>query len=72
MYRVSGKYMDKIFKKDLSQFMSGVKILIASSNRQDGISLEEGKKAMSFYVYKHYVMYCIMEKVKTSFLHMHF
>ena len=52
MYRVSGKDMDQGFKKEISQFMSGMKILIASNKRQDGISLEEGNKAMSFYVYK--------------------
>ena len=52
MYRVSGKEMDQGFKKELSQFMSGIKRLIASNNRQDGISIKEGKKAMSFDVYK--------------------
>ena len=44
--------MDQGFKKEISQFMSGMKILIASNKRQDGISLEEGNKAMSFDVYK--------------------
>ena len=52
LYRVSGKYMDQVFKKELYQFMSGMKRLISSNKRQDGISLEEGKKAMSFDVYK--------------------
>ena len=52
MYHASGKDMDKVFKKELSQFMSGMKRLIASNKRQDGISIEEGKKAMSFDVYK--------------------
>ena len=44
--------MDQVFKKEISQFMSGTKRLIASNKRQDGISLEEGKKAMSFDIYK--------------------
>ena len=32
--------------------MSGMKRVIASNKRQDGISIEEGKKAISFDVYK--------------------
>ena len=52
MYHASGKDMDKIFKKELSQFMSGMKRVIASNKRQDGISIEEGKKAMILYIYK--------------------
>ena len=52
MYRASGNDMDEGFKKELSQFMSGMKRVIASNKRQDGISIEEGKKAMSFDVYK--------------------
>ena len=44
--------MDQESKKELSQFISGTKRVIASNKSQDGISLEEGKKAMIFYVYK--------------------
>ena len=40
--------MDQVFKKELSQFMSGMKRVIASNKRQDRISLEKGKKAMIF------------------------
>ena len=52
MYHVSGKDMDQGFKKELYKFMLGMKKVIASNNRQDGISLEEGNKAVSFDVYK--------------------
>ena len=44
--------MDQGFKKELYQFMSGTKRVIASNNRQDGIILEEGNKAVNFDVYK--------------------
>ena len=52
MYRASGKDMDQEFSKELSQFMSVMNRVIDSNKRQYGISLEEGKKAMSFDVYK--------------------
>ena len=52
LYHVSGKETDQGFKKELSQFMSGMKRLITSNKRQDGISLEEVKEAMSCDVYK--------------------
>ena len=44
--------MDQGFKKELSQFISETKRVIASNKRQYGISLEEGKKAIIFDVYK--------------------
>ena len=40
LYRVSVKEMDQLFKKELSQFMSGMKRVIASNKRQYGISIE--------------------------------
>ena len=46
IYRVSGKDMDQGSKKELYQLMSGMKRVIDSNKRQDGISLEEGNKAM--------------------------
>ena len=52
MYHVSGKYIDQGFKKEKYQFMLGMKRIISSTKRQDGISLEEVKKAMSFDVFK--------------------
>ena len=52
LYHVSGNDMDQGFKKELYKFMLGMKKVIASYNRQDGISLEEGNKAVSFDVYK--------------------
>ena len=48
---MSGKDMDQEFKKELSQFMSGMNRVIASNKRQAGIIIDEGKKAMSFHVY---------------------
>ena len=44
--------MDQGFKKELSQFISETKRVIASNKRQYGISLEEGKKVIIFDVYK--------------------
>ena len=44
--------MDEGFKKELSQFMSGMKRVIASNKSQYGMSLEEGNKAMTFDVPK--------------------
>ena len=40
------------FKKELSQFLSGMKIGVAYNKRESVASLDEGKKAMSFEVYK--------------------
>ena len=45
--------------------MSGMKIVVVDNKRQYGASLDEGKEAMSFEVYKNYVKNCIMEKVMT-------
>ena len=44
--------MDKGLKKEISQFISGMKRLIASNKSQDGVSIKEVNKAMSFYVNK--------------------
>ena len=44
--------MDGEFKKELSQFMSGKKIVVEANKRQFGASLDEGKKEISFEVYK--------------------
>ena len=52
LYRVSGKYIDQGFNKEVYQFISGMKRAVASNKRQDGISIEEGKKATIFDVYK--------------------
>ena len=49
---MSGKDMDQGFKKELSQFILETKRVIASNKRQYWISLEEGKKAIIFDVYK--------------------
>ena len=52
VYRISGKTVDGGFKKELSQSMSGMKIVVAANKRESGASLDEGKKAMNFEVYK--------------------
>ena len=44
--------MDGEFKKEPSQLMSGMKRVLAANKRESGASLDEGKKAMSFEVYK--------------------
>ena len=40
--------MDGEFKKELSQFMSGMKIVVAVNNRESGAILDEEMKEMSF------------------------
>ena len=52
MYCVSGNEMYQGFKRELYQLISGMKRAVVSNNRQDGISIEEGKKATIFDVYK--------------------
>ena len=52
LYRMCGKEMDEEFRKDLSQFMSGMKRHVAAQKRDSGVNLDEGKKAMSFDVYR--------------------
>ena len=37
---------------DISEFMSGMKRTVAAERAQSGVSLDEGKKAMKFEVYK--------------------
>ena len=44
--------MDGGLKKELHQFMSGMKIFVAANKREYGASLDEGKRAMSFEVFK--------------------
>ena len=62
MYRVSGKYMDQEFRKELSQPMSVMKRAIASNSRQSGISLNELNKAIIFDVYK--ILCNVLHQVK--------
>ena len=52
VYRISGKTVDGGFKKELSQSMSGIKIVVAANKRESGASLDKGKRAMRFEVYK--------------------
>ena len=44
--------MDGGFKKELSKFMSVIKIVVADNKRESGTILDEGKRAMSFELYK--------------------
>ena len=52
IYHIGGNKMDGYFKKELFQFMSGMKGVLAANERQSGTSLDEENKAMSFEVYK--------------------
>ena len=54
MYRVSGKDLDQEFKKKLSQFMSAMKIVIASNKSQYVISLKEVKKVVTLFFHMHF------------------
>ena len=49
---MSDKTMDIGFKKEPSQFMSGMKKYVAVNKRESGASLNEGKREMGFEVYK--------------------
>ena len=51
-YRMIGKMMYEGFKKDPDQSMLGTKIVVAANKREPGASLDEGKRAMTFEVYK--------------------
>ena len=52
LYRMCSEKFDDDYDEDLSQFMSGLKRTVASSRAASGRSLDEGKKGMSFKVYK--------------------
>jgi hypothetical protein len=52
LYRMSGVAMEEKMKQDISQFMGGMKRVVASAKATNGQSLDEGKKAMTFDVYK--------------------
>ena len=52
LYRMSGETMSEEYEKDLSQLMSGLKRTVAAEKGVSGRDLDEGKKGMSFEVYK--------------------
>ena len=52
LYRTSGETMDENYKKSLSEFLSGMKRTVAQARLDNGESLDEGKKPMSFEVYQ--------------------
>ena len=52
LFTLCGESIDPKFEKDLSQFMSGMKRKSAKQKAESGESLDEGKKPMSFDVYK--------------------
>ena len=49
---MSGITMEEKMKEEISQFMGGMKQVVASAKAASGESLDEGKKAMTFDVYK--------------------
>ena len=49
-YPMSGKKMEGGFEKELSQFMSGMKKIVAANKIESGDSLDEGKREISFEV----------------------
>ena len=54
MYRMSGKTMDGELNKEIYQFMLVMKRVFASNKREYGAIINEGRKAMSFVVYKRF------------------
>ena len=52
LYRASGCDMNEDFKRDLHVFMGGIKRSVATEKLEKGLKLDEGKKPMSFEVYK--------------------
>ena len=52
LYPMSGNTIDGELKKELSQFMLGIKIVVAANKRESGASLDEGKKAIFLGVQK--------------------
>ena len=52
MYCMSGDTMPKEFNIEISQFMSGMNRTVSSKTAESGESLDEGKKLMSYEVYK--------------------
>ena len=52
MYGMSGEKISEDFKIELSQFMSGMERTVDSQKAESGESLDEGKKLMSYEVYK--------------------
>ena len=52
LFNASGHKMEGSLSKELNTFMRGLKKIIAKEKAQSGVSLEEGKKPMSFAVYK--------------------
>ena len=52
MYFMSLETTTKEFNIELSQFMSGKKRTVASQKAESGESLDEGKKLISYEVYK--------------------
>lgn len=51
LYRMNGTEMDDAMKADLSQLMGGLKRHVTKERMENGESLDEGKKPMSFEAY---------------------
>ena len=48
IYRMSGEEMSKELRKDIGQFISGIKRVLTKEKLDEGESLDEGKKPMYF------------------------
>ena len=57
LFRLCGKTIDDSFAKNMSEFMSGIQRKLAKQKAESGVSLEEGKKPMSFAVYNNCVRF---------------
>jgi hypothetical protein len=51
MYRLTGKVMKDDLLKNLKEFMGGIKRTAVTEKKESGVSLDEGKKSMSYEVY---------------------
>ena len=52
MYCMSGDTMPELFKIEISQFISGMKMMVASQKDDSGESLDEVNESMRYKVYK--------------------
>ena len=67
IYRMSGDKIPKEFRIGLSQFMRRMKRTIAYQKSMKGESLDEGKKSMSYGVYKK--LYKLIFQVEGGTMH---
>lgn len=71
LYRCSGESMDSQFESNLTTFFSGLKRTVAKDRATSGLSLETGKRPMSYDVYKKLCSILFKsEKKNHDFLHL--